>query len=78
MIDKHAGIRLEGLGKGPEGQVADAVGEHIIYGLIAKSGADVGFGRSGHRMFFLFLITVTCVTVIVRQLPQGVRICEKV
>jgi hypothetical protein len=52
MIDKHAGVCLQGLGKGSQGKVTESVGEHIIYGLIAESGTDVGFGRSGHGMFF--------------------------
>ena len=54
VIDKHAGVRLQGPGKGPQGQIAESVREHIINSLIAKSGADVGFGRSGHRSFSSF------------------------
>jgi len=78
VIDKHAGIRLQGFGEGPQGQVADAVREHIINSLIAKAGADVGFGRSSHRNFSLFLITVTYVTLIAREFSRGVQVCEKV
>jgi len=48
VIDKHAGVRVQGLGKGSQGQVAESVREHIIDGLVAKPGADVGFGRSSH------------------------------
>src|SRR5208337_5076632 len=48
VVNQHASVGLQGSRQGTKGQVANAVGEHVIDSQVAEAFANGGVGRSGH------------------------------